>query len=136
MTLRTGVDIVVVARVAALLGESESGLVERIWTEHELLRCAGRAESLAARWAAKEACLKVLRLGLDEVSLTDIEVDSDQGHPELVLRGDAARRAAAEGLSQFSVSLSHDGGIAIAVVVAGSDGGRTPLGGPGGLGNH
>ena len=118
MTLRTGVDIVVVARVAALLEGADRDAAQRIWTTRELAWCQGRAESLAARWAAKESCLKVLRAGVDQIALTDIEVDSGQGYPQLALSGRAADLAEAQGLSEFSLSLSHDGGMAIAVVVA------------------
>jgi holo-[acyl-carrier protein] synthase len=113
--LRVGTDIVEVARVARLVEVVGQPFLDSAWTSAEQAACAGRAESLAARWAAKEAALKALGAGIDEVPLPERAVGAG---PELVLHGTAAERAAAIGLTRWAVSLSHDGGLALAFVVA------------------
>ncbi len=121
MTLRAGTDLTVVARVARLIDTVGEPFLARTWTPAERAACGDRAESLAARWAAKEAALKALGAGVDEVAMTDIVVlDTDRG-PTLHLSGAAAERAAELGLTQWAVSLSHDGGLALAFVVAMGD---------------
>ena len=118
MTLRVGTDLTVVARVERLIDTVGEAFLARTWTPAERSDCAGRAESLAARWAAKEAALKALGAGVDEVPMTDVEVVAG---PALVLHGVARQRAEALGLREWAVSLSHDGGLALAVVVATGD---------------
>ena len=118
MIVRVGTDLTAVARVERLIATVGEPFLVRTWTAGERASCAGRAESLAARWAAKEAVLKALGAGIDEIAMTDIEVvDTDEG-PTVRLHGAAAHRAAAIGLSDWALSLSHDGGMALAFVVA------------------
>jgi holo-[acyl-carrier protein] synthase len=108
-----GIDVVDVARLGAALERTPS-LRHRLFTatEQEL----GRLESLAARFAAKEACAKVL--GAPGLPWTDAEVvNEDDGRPRLVVTGAAAEAAAALGITTWHVSLSHDGGVATAVVI-------------------
>jgi len=114
-----GVDLVAVGRVARLLESGREGLLHAAWTEAERAACQGRPERLAARWAAKEATLKALGVGVDRVPMADVEVlTSDSGAPRLVLHGRAVLLADEQGLSGWAVSLSHDGDYAIAQVVA------------------
>ena len=116
--LRTGVDLVSVARLQHLLAVVGEPFSRKTWTAQEITDCAGRNENLAARWAAKEATLKALGVGVDEIPMTDIEVYSQQsGAPELALSGRAAAAAHEAGLHCWSVSLSHDSGLAIAFVI-------------------
>ncbi len=90
----------------------------RVFTADELAACGGRPDSLAARWAAKEAAAKALGSGIGAVAFREIEVVQDErGCPALRLRGAAANLAAMTGLTQWAVSLSHDGGFALAFVV-------------------
>lgn len=92
-----------------------------------------RYASLAARWAAKEATAKALGVGLrglagqrcgdslrgTAIGLTEVEVVRDTlGRPRLRLYGFAAQVAAAQGLAQFGISLSHTRQYALASVVA------------------
>ena len=110
-----GVDVVEVERLRRALARTPS-LAERLFTAGE--RAADRPESLAARFAAKEAVAKALGApgGLRWV---DAEVVRDPGgRPRLVLHGGVAEEAAAQGISTWHLSLSHDGGVATAVVVA------------------
>ena len=76
------------------------------------------AESLAARFAAKEALAKALGAPGD-MRWTDAEVVTDRfGRPHLEVRDTVALRAAQLGVTRWHVSLSHDGGIASATVIA------------------
>ena len=114
MIVGVGVDVVEVARLDRALERTPS-LRDRLFTPDEQL--ASRIESLAARFAAKEAVAKVL--GAPGLPWVDAEVvTEDSGRPVLVIRGQAAEAAAALGITRWHVSLSHDGGIATAFVVA------------------
>lgn len=113
MTLGIGVDVVEIARLAAAL-ERTPPLREKLFTpaEREL-----PLESLAARFAAKEALAKALGAppGLE---WQDAEIlRGEGGEPVLTWRGTVAARAAALGATRAQVSLSHDGGVAIAMVL-------------------
>ena len=108
-----GTDIVRVAR----LDKSERFL-RRTFTDRELEICAGRTESLAGRWAAKEAVMKALGVGLGEVPLTDIEVDADGTRPVVRLRAAASELAAERGLTNWQITISHDGDYAVAFALA------------------
>ncbi len=121
MTTSIGLDIVDVERFAAAL-KRRSGIRNRLFTDDELAyadRAANPDTRLAARFAAKEAVMKVMGVGLGACRFRDIEVARQpSGRPELVLRGLAARRAAAAGLSEWQVTLSHTESIAAAMVLA------------------
>lgn len=120
--LRTGVDLIEVERVEAALARYGERFARRVYTESEIAYCAGRATSLAARFAAKEAVSKMLGVGIqhrDGVDWRDIEIVSAQnGDPSLRLHGKAARRAAELGLHEITLSFSHTREHAIAFVVA------------------
>ena len=108
-----GIDVVDVERFAATL-ERRPGLRERLFTDVEGARPMA---SLAARFAAKEALAKALGAPTG-LHWRDAEVRTDQtGRPSLSMTGTVARRAADLGVAQAHVSLSHDAGIASAVVV-------------------
>ena len=109
-----GVDVVDVARLGAALERTPS-LRDRIFTTDEQL--VVRIESLAARFAAKEAVAKVL--GAPGLPWKEAEVVSeDNGRPRLVITGAVLEAATALGIATWHLSLSHDGGIATAFVVA------------------
>lgn len=115
-----GIDVVPVARFAAAL-ERSPRLAERLFTATERASGTGAvrgAESLAARFAAKEALAKALGAG-GGMLWTDAEVViDDAGRPSLSVRGTVAARADSLGVTSWHVSLSHDGGIAAATVIA------------------
>jgi len=115
-----GIDVCPVERFAASL-ERTPGLRDRLFTAAEQVTSSGAertGESLAARFAAKEALAKALGAPGD-LQWHDAEVVVGQrGRPHLEVRGTVARRAAELGVTSWHVSLSHDGGIASAVVVA------------------
>jgi holo-[acyl-carrier protein] synthase len=115
-----GIDVVLVDRFARAL-ERTPLLAVRLFTEDERVTVSGNprsAESLAARFAAKEAVAKAL--GAPAGMLWhDCEVVSDpDGRPWLTVSGTVAAVAAERGVKRWHLSLSHDGGIASAMVVA------------------
>lgn len=107
-----GIDVVDIARFASSL-ERTPGLRDRLFApnEREL-----PVESLAARFAAKEALIKALG-GSEGVSWTDIEVTRGDGRPTFIVSGGTAAHLGRLGLT-FHLSLSHDAGIATASVIA------------------
>jgi len=115
-----GIDVVPVERFADSLRRTPS-LASRLFTPGEQVTASGAprtAESLAARFAAKEALAKSLGAG-GGMLWTDAEVlVDDAGRPSLVVRGTVQARADSLGVRSFHVSLSHDGGIAAATVIA------------------
>ena len=122
MILRTGVDLIEIERVRLAIARYGDRFLAKVFSAGELSHCGGRVESLAARFAAKEAAAKALQSGVwrQGIGWTDLEVvrDAASGAPSLRLHNAAARLAAAHGLIEWSVSLSHDRTHAIAFVVA------------------
>ena len=119
--IATGVDIVEIDRVAALLARHGDRFRLRVYTDREWHESGGRVESLAARFAAKEALIKAL--GSREPALREIEVvRPERSQPSLRLSGRAAEIARSLAVSEVSVSLSHGRDHAVAVVVVVRDG--------------
>lgn len=117
-----GTDIAATERFQRFIDAGNSALMDRLFTQAERTLCGGRkdtASCLAARFAAKEAFLKALGTGLrDGISWQDMEVSNNTlGKPELTLSGKAAEQVQIAGVSRVHLSLSHDGGSAIAMVV-------------------
>lgn len=111
-----GLDLVDVPRFARTL-ERRPALVQRLFTDEE--RAVSRPERLAARFAAKEAVLKALGLGLGAMAFRDIEVASlATGQPTLVLHGRASEIALAKEVRTWHISLTHTEMTAGAVVIA------------------
>lgn len=122
MIVGVGIDIVSVERVARAIETFGSGYTARIFTAAELADCAGRAdpaESLAARIAAKEACMKALGTGWSNgLSWHQMEIAATApGAPVLRMSGAAAERAALLGASASHLSLTHQAGLAVAMVL-------------------
>ena len=114
MIVGVGIDVVEVDRLAAALARTQR-LAIRLFTQRERDL---PPRSLAARFAAKEALAKAL--GAPRGLLwTDAEIITDaDGRPELNVYGTVAAIAARAGVTRWHVSLSHDGGVATAVVIA------------------
>lgn len=119
---RVGVDLASVAEVERSLRHFGDRYARRLFTDHELASVAGSddpAASLAARFAAKEAVIKVLEPSGSRPAWRDIEVRRRRnGACRLRLHGRAASLAHARGIAGMSVSLSHEAGLAVAVVAA------------------
>ncbi|OPG10939.1 holo-ACP synthase [Microbispora sp. GKU 823] len=114
MIVGIGVDVVEVARLGAAL-ERTPALRGRLFTDAE---CALSLESLATRFAAKEAVAKALGAPPGLRHLDAEVVRGEHGRPELRITGRAAEVARDLGVRRWHVSLSHDGGMAVAYVVA------------------
>jgi len=126
--VRVGLDLVDASEVAASIERFGDRYTSRIFTEHELACCrrpdrdghgAGWAvESLAARFAAKEAVLKLLRPTGSQPAWRSIELHRmTGGWCEIRLSGAAGALAAEAGIDRLSVSVSHESHLAAAVVV-------------------
>jgi holo-[acyl-carrier protein] synthase len=116
-----GNDLVDIARFRRAL-ERTPKLRERLFTESERSYADARAdptERYAVRFAAKEAVMKALGVGLGEIQLRDIEVQrAESGAPQIVLHGTAAELAESRGVRRWLVTLSHSETVAQAIVVA------------------
>jgi len=129
-----GVDAVDVERFDQLL-ERRPNIAVRMFTPAEQSTAAAsvnRAQMLAARFAAKEALMKSLGVGIGAFPLWDVEVqrtggtDATRNAPYFVLHGQAAEVAAAHGAGRFHLSMSHTDDLAIAFVVAEAGSGSEP----------
>ncbi|MFF2329903.1 MULTISPECIES: holo-ACP synthase [unclassified Streptomyces] len=120
MIIGVGIDVAEIERFDAAL-ERTPQMADRLFLKSELLLASGERRgiaSLAARFAAKEALAKALGAP-GGLLWTDAEVYvEDSGQPRLRVSGTVAARAAALGVRHWHVSLSHDAGVASAVVIA------------------
>ncbi|MFT5530606.1 MAG: holo-[acyl-carrier protein] synthase [Candidatus Poriferisodalaceae bacterium] len=116
-----GIDAVDIDRFRTTLARSAS-IAERLFTPGELAyarQANDPTERLAARFAAKEAVMKVLGVGLGAFGFHDVEVTRhDSGRPYLVLRGAALELAEQAGVVQWHISLTHTDLQAQAFVLA------------------
>lgn len=115
MIVGVGIDVVEIARLGLALGRTPT-LAGRLFTDQELE--SGGVASLAARFAAKEAVAKALGApaGLRWRDAEVVRLGS--GRPTLRVLGGVAAQAAAQGIRTWHLSMSHDAGVATAVVVA------------------
>ena len=116
-----GVDLCDVERMRGVLARTPT-FRDRVFTDAERERCErprDPAERYAARFAAKEAVLKAMGVGIGACRLRDIEVVNDSsGAPSLVLHGRAAELAGERDITGWQVSLSHTATLAQATVLA------------------
>ncbi len=120
--LRTGVDLLHLDRFGRVLKRYPARFPSRVYTERERRECGHDLQSLAGRFALKEAAAKVLGTGLwrSGVAWQHIEIvrNPATGEPTLQLHAAAARIARQQQLYHWSVSLSHDGKYVLAFAVA------------------
>lgn len=119
--VRVGCDLQQVAEVERALEAFGDRYLGRVYTAHERHDVTGAdaARRLAARFAGKEAVLKLLRpTASDAVPWTEIEIRSGSRGPSVVLHGTAARLASDAGLGAIDISLSHEGDLALAVAAS------------------
>ncbi len=121
--LKAGVDICSVIRIKNVYQKFGEKFLRRILTDKELLYVKSSAPHLvtrlAARFAAKEAMLKVLGTGIVGTSWKEIEVSrAVSGEPSIVLYGRAKVRASELGLKNIALSISHEKEYAVAFIVA------------------
>jgi holo-[acyl-carrier protein] synthase len=122
-TIRVGSDVLSVQQVTESVARFGERYLQRVYTEHELRSASAsppvRAARLAARFAAKEATIKVLRPVSHQPDWRSIEVKRHaEGWCTMALSGHAITLAENAGITELAVSLTHDGDIAAAVVVA------------------
>lgn len=118
MKIATGVDLIEIDRIVEVIARHGNHYLERIFTAAELEQCGKRAESLAGRFAAKEAVAKALGSGIGDVTWKEIEILGDENNaPLLSLHGAAKQKADELGLAQWSVSISHSQSHSVAFVV-------------------
>src|SRR5437870_4647617 len=115
-TTELGIDIISVGRIRRTLARFGGRFVRRVLTPSEQRYVRDRAETLAGRWAAKEAVSKVLGLGVRGIGWRDIEIERlPTGQPAVRLRGRAAARAEQLGMARIAVSISHEADYAVAI---------------------
>ena len=113
-----GVDIIEIDRVRQVIERWGDKFLHRVYTDAELGLYRGKPESLAARFAGKEAVVKTLGTGEQGIGWRDIEILAEPGGRPLVnLYGQASERANDLGLKGLTISLSHSRDYAIAFVV-------------------
>lgn len=121
MIVGSGTDMVEVARIARSIERYGQRFLHRVFAPEEIAYCLQKrnfAESFAARFAAKEAGAKALGTGIQYgITWTELEVRRLPGQrPSLHLSGRAEEMAARLGVRHISLSLTHTGTLALAVV--------------------
>jgi len=115
-TTELGIDIIKVERIRAALERFGPRFAKRVLTDAEQRYVRDRPETMAGRWAAKEAVSKVLGLGVRGIGWRDIEVERlPTGQPAVRLHGRAAARAEQLGMERIAVSITHESDYAVAI---------------------
>ena len=117
-----GIDLIELGRVRKTLERFGERFLRRVYTEGEIRYCCAKADpvpSLAGRFAVKEAAMKALGTGYSRgVWFRRIEVARRKGEaPTLLFHGGAKDRADAMGVDRASISITHERGMAAAVVI-------------------
>jgi len=111
-----GIDIIKVERIRASLERFGSRFTQRVLTPSEQRYVRDRPETMAGRWAAKEAVSKVLGLGVRGIGWRDIEIERlPTGQPAVRLHGRAQIRADQLGMGRIAVTISHEADYAVAM---------------------
>ena len=119
-TTELGIDIIKVARIRAMIERFGARFGERVLTPAERRYVRDRPETMAGRWAAKEAVSKVLGLGVRGIGWQEIEVERlPTGQPAVRLHGRAERRAEQLGMERIALSISHESEYAVAIAFGG-----------------
>jgi holo-[acyl-carrier protein] synthase len=118
----TGIDMIEIPRIRKALARWGEVFLSRIYTEAEIQRYRAKPSSLAARFACKEAVMKLLGTGRRGVRWREIETLSRPGgRPVVRLYGRAKDKAEALGVTEINVSLSHSKEYAIASVIGSTE---------------
>ena len=119
MTHYTGIDIIEIARIKKAIARWGECFLHRIYTDNELRLYGKSPQSLAARFACKEAVMKLLGTGRKGISWREIETLSyPSGKPLVNLYGRAKREANKLGVKEIAVSISHSKEYAIVSVIS------------------
>jgi holo-[acyl-carrier protein] synthase len=115
-TTELGIDIIKVERIHAALERFGSRFSRRVLTDAEQRYVRDRPETMAGRWAAKEAVSKVLGLGVRGIGWREIEIERlPTGQPSVRLHGRAEQRARQLRMDRIAVSISHESDYAVAI---------------------
>ena len=115
-TTELGIDIIKVERIRSALERFGSRFSRRVLTDAEQRYVRDRPETMAGRWAAKEAVSKVLGLGVRGIGWRDIEIERlPTGQPSVRLHGRAEGRARQLRMDRIAVSISHESDYAVAI---------------------
>jgi holo-[acyl-carrier protein] synthase len=115
-TTELGIDIIKVDRIRAALERFGPRFTRRVLTEAERRYVRDRPETMAGRWAAKEAVSKVLGLGVRGIGWRDIEIERlPTGQPSVRLHGRAAARAEQLAMGRIALSITHESDYAVAI---------------------
>ena len=122
MIIGCGIDLVKIERIEKIIKKWGDNFVLRIFTSLEKEYCEkkknNKYQSYAGKFAAKEALLKALGLGLREANWKEIEIKNDElGQPIIDTSGKLKNIASAKGVSKYFISISHSQEYAIAQVI-------------------
>lgn len=117
--IKTGIDLIRTNRLAEVNPHVRERFIQRVFTAAEQSQARDDNETLSGIFAAKEAVSKALGTGIGKVAWQDIEIlHEPSGEPLVHLHGNALLVANLKGLKHWSVSITHDGGMAAAVAAA------------------
>jgi holo-[acyl-carrier protein] synthase len=118
-----GIDIIEISRIKEVVSRWGGRFLRRVYTAAELELCRNRAESLAARFAGKEAAIKALSIQGSVIGWREVEILSEtSGRPIIHLHSQAKEQAKKLGFVRLEISLSHSKEYAVAVVLGIADG--------------
>jgi phosphopantetheine--protein transferase-like protein len=118
LSVNIGVDIVEIERIKNAISTYNDVFLTRVYTNTELDYCKNMPSRLAARFAAKEAVMKLLGIGALGMNWREIEVvHIENGPPEIQLYGKIKDKASVTGITGLSLSLSHEKKYAVACVI-------------------
>ena len=113
-----GIDLVEVEPLAQLLEAGGRVFADTAWTAREQREANGQPETLAGKWAAKEAVMKALQHGIGDIDPKDVEIITHaSGAPSVELHRSARLAAKHRQLSVWAVSVTHEGGWAAAIAL-------------------
>jgi|TARA_B110000263_G_scaffold127416_1_gene110860 holo-[acyl-carrier protein] synthase len=117
--LLTGIDIIEIYRIKDVCKKYPNRFLNKIFTKQEISYCKGRYPQIAARFATKEAVMKLLGTGIRGVPWKSIEVYRARGQaPQVILHGNAKIKAEQLGINEIALSISHSRNYAVASVVS------------------
>ncbi len=121
----TGIDIVNINRINRIIDKWQDRFLKKIYTKAERAYCEKKGrpgQHYAARFAAKEALLKMLGTGLRQVQWSEIEITNNHlGEPQVKLKGKAAELAQKKEIKEIHISLSHEKDYTVAHVIGEGD---------------
>jgi len=117
--IKCGIDLLRTSRLEDVNPAIRVRFIRRVYTETEIAQAQDDNDTLSGIFAAKEAVSKALGTGIGKVAWQDIEIlHAPGGEPGVVLHATGLAVAQAKGLVEWSVSITHEGGMAAAVAVA------------------